>query len=125
VNTFNLIVLPSLIGIGVDNAVHIWHRYREEGPGSLELVLRRTGAAAALASVTTAVGFGSSLLSHHVGLRTMGWLAILGIACTFVSATLFFPALLSLLERRRGGPLGRSTARSRRSIGHQGSGSGG
>ncbi len=125
VNMFNLIVLPSLIGIGVDNAVHIWHRYREEGPGSLELVLRRTGAAAALASVTTAVGFGSSLLSHHVGLRTMGWLAILGIACTFVSATLFFPALLSLLERRRGGPLGRSTARSRRSIGHQGSGSGG
>jgi uncharacterized protein len=98
INMFNLIVLPSLIGIGIDNAVHIFHRYREEGVGSLALVVRRTGAAAALASLTTAVGFGSSLVSHHVGLRSMGWLAILGIACTFVAATLFFPAFLSLRE---------------------------
>jgi predicted RND superfamily exporter protein len=99
INMFNLIVLPSLIGIGIDNAVHIFHRYREEGTGSLALVVRRTGMAAFLASVTTAVGFGSSLVSHHQGLRTMGWLAILGIACTFVAATLFFPAFLSLRER--------------------------
>jgi len=99
INMFNLIVLPSLIGIGIDNAVHIFHRYREEGPGSLALVVRHTGLAALLASLTTAVGFGSSLVSHHVGLRTMGWLAILGIACTFVAATLFFPAFLSLRER--------------------------
>ena len=99
INMFNLIVLPSLIGIGIDNAVHIFHRYREEGAGSLALVVRHTGMAALLASLTTAVGFGSSLFSHHVGLRTMGWLAILGIACTFVAATLFFPALLSLRER--------------------------
>ncbi len=99
INMFNLIVLPSLIGIGIDNAVHIFHRYREEGPGSLALVVRRTGVAALLASLTTAAGFGSSLASHHVGLRTMGMLAILGIACTFVAATLFFPAFLSLRER--------------------------
>ena len=98
INMFNLIVLPSLIGIGIDNAVHIFHRYREEGTGSLALVVRRTGVAAFLASVTTAVGFGSSLVSHHVGLRTMGWVAILGIGCTFVTATLFFPAFLSLRE---------------------------
>jgi len=99
INMFNLIVLPSLIGIGIDNAVHIFHRYREEGTGSLALVVRRTGVAALLASMTTAVGFGSSLVSHHVGLRSMGWLAIIGIACTFVAATLFFPAFLALRER--------------------------
>lgn len=99
INMFNLIVLPSLIGIGIDNAVHIFHRYREEGAGSLALVVRQTGLAALLASLTTAVGFGASLVSHHVGLRSMGWLAILGIACTFVAATLFFPAFLALRER--------------------------
>jgi predicted RND superfamily exporter protein len=97
-NMFNLIVLPSLIGIGIDNAVHIFHRYREEGPGSLAKVVRSTGVAALLASLTTAAGFGSSLVSHHVGLRSMGWLAILGIGSTFVAATLFFPAFLSLRE---------------------------
>lgn len=108
INMFNLIVLPSLIGIGIDNAVHIFHRYREEGTGSLALVVRRTGVAALLASLTTAVGFGSSLVSHHVGLRSMGWLAILGIGCTFVAATLFFPAFLALRERSILGTHGRA-----------------
>ncbi|MFH1462902.1 MAG: MMPL family transporter [Pseudomonadota bacterium] len=97
-NMFNLIVVPSLIGMGIDNAVHVWHRYRQEGPGSLRLVVRRTGIAALLCSLTTAVGFGSALIAHHLGLRSMGWLAILGLSTTFVSATLFFPALLSLGE---------------------------
>ena len=37
-NLFNIIVIPSVIGIGVDNGVHIYHRYREEGQGSLYFV---------------------------------------------------------------------------------------
>ena len=98
-NMFNVIVLPSVVGIGIDNAVHIYHRYQDEGPGSLLLVVRRTGVAALLASLTTAVGFGSSLVSHHLGLQSLGMLAILGICATFLSAVVFFPCLLSLLER--------------------------
>jgi predicted RND superfamily exporter protein len=99
INMFNLIVIPSVIGIGIDNALHIYHRYLERGPGSLRFVLRHTGAAALLASLTTGVGFGSSLVSHHLGLRCLGTLAIIGISFTLISATVFFPALLALLER--------------------------
>ena len=99
INMFNMIVLPSIIGIGVDNAVHIYHRYKVEGEGSLRLVLRTTGMAAFLASVTTGIGFGSNLVSHNVGLQTLGLLAIIGISATFVSATIFFPCFLSLLEK--------------------------
>ncbi len=102
INMFNIIVIPSVIGIGIDNAVHVYHRYRVEGPGSVDLVVRRTGVAAGLASLTTAVGFGSSLVCHGAGLRSMGSLAIIGIACTFVAATVFFPCLLVLLEGRKG-----------------------
>jgi len=101
-NMFNLIVLPSVIGIGVDNAIHIFHRYKAEGPGSVVTVVRTTGMAALLASLTTAVGFGSALVSHHVGLQSMGILAIIGISSTFVASTLFFACLLSLLERWQG-----------------------
>jgi predicted RND superfamily exporter protein len=99
-NLFNLVVLPSIIGIGVDNAIHIYHRYRREGRGSVMLVVRYTGAAALLASLTTAVGFGSSMIAHSPGLRSLGSLAVIGIASTFASAVLFFPSVLSLLERR-------------------------
>lgn len=101
-NMFNLIVIPSVIGIGIDNAVHIFHRYKTEGEGSVLLVLRTTGTAALLASVTTGIGFGSSLISHHLGLKSLGTLAVIGISATFVASTVFFPCLLSLLERRKG-----------------------
>jgi hypothetical protein len=100
-NMFNLIVVPSLIGIGIDNAVHIYHRYKEEGPGSLTMVVRTTGMAALLASLTTAVGFGSSLISHHLGLKSLGTLAVIGIGATFLASTVFFPCVLSLLEKRK------------------------
>ena len=98
-NMFNIIVIPSVIGIGIDNVIHIYHRYKHDGPGSVGLVMRTTGIAALLASATTAIGFGSSLVSHNVGLQTMGTLAIVGISMTFLAATVFFPCFLLLLER--------------------------
>ena len=102
INLFNVIAVPSIIGIGIDNSVHIYHRYRREGLGSVIFVLRRTGFAALLASLTTAVGFGSSLISHHAGLRSLGMVAIIGIGATLIAAVVFFPSVLVLIERLRG-----------------------
>jgi preprotein translocase subunit SecF len=103
-NMYNMVVLPSLIGIGIDNAVHIYHRYRAEGKGSVPLVVNRTGFAAMLASATTACGFGAVFISPNLGLRSFSTLAVLGIATLFLSTVLFFPSLLTLLERRKGTP---------------------
>ena len=103
-NFFNIIIIPTAVGIGIDDAVHIYHRYRAEGRGSALLVIRRTGMAALVASITTAVGFGSILVSDHPGLRSMGILAVTGIACLLASAVIFFPCLLALLERGTGTP---------------------
>jgi len=100
-NLFNIIMVPSIIGIGIDNSVHIYHRYRLEGEGSVLKVLRLTGMGTFLASLTTALGFGSALVSHHLGLRTMGMMAVSGIGATFVTATIFFPCLLVLIEKAR------------------------
>ena len=98
INMFNMIVFPSVIGIGIDNAVHILHRYRQEGPGSIIFVLKNTGMAALLASSTTAIGFGSSIIAHNLGLKSMGIMAIIGIGTTFFAAVLFMPALLTIIE---------------------------
>ncbi len=100
VNMFNLVVIPSVIGIGIDASVHIYHRYRSEGLGSLPVVLRTTGVAVFLASTTTAIGFGSALVCHQRGLQSLGTLAIAGIGATFIAAVLYFPALLAILENR-------------------------
>ncbi|WNG17409.1 RND family transporter [Cystobacter fuscus] len=101
-NFINAVVLPNLLAIAVDNSVHLFHRYEEEGPGSLGHVVRHTGLAAVVATLSNAAGYGALLISHHAGLRSIGQIALLGVMCTFLGTTVFFPALLALLERHKG-----------------------
>jgi hypothetical protein len=101
-NFINCVVLPNVLVIAVDNAVHLWHRYEEEGPGSLGRVLRHTGLAAVVATIANAAGYASLLIAHHAGLRSIGYLAAFGVFCTFMGTTVFFPAMMALIERARG-----------------------
>ncbi|MFH1132775.1 MAG: MMPL family transporter, partial [Pseudomonadota bacterium] len=80
--------------------VHIQHRYIQEGPGSISRVVATTGSAAFLASATTAFGFGAAITARHFGIQSLGVLSIVGLGCTFVASTVFFPALLRLLEKK-------------------------
>ncbi|MCC6334163.1 MAG: MMPL family transporter [Myxococcales bacterium] len=100
-NFLNVVVLPNLLAIAVDNSVHLFHRYREEGPGSLGHIMRTTGFAAVVATLSNAAGYGAMLIAHHEGLRSVGVLAVLGVTCTFLGTTIFFPALLAMIERWR------------------------
>ena len=100
-NFYNLIVLPAVLGIGNDAGVHIVHRYREHGAGSIMKVLRTTGEHITVGALTTMIGFGGPLLSFHPGLRSIGELAVIGIGATLIAAIAFLPALVDMLERRR------------------------
>jgi preprotein translocase subunit SecF len=97
-NLFNLIALPLLVGMGQDDSLHLIHRYREEGPGSLRFVLRETGGAVFLTTVTTVIGFSSMLFVSHQGLRSLGWTAVLGMTLCLVSSVLVVPAGLRVQE---------------------------
>ena len=97
---YNLVVLPSVLGIGNDCGVHLVHRYREEGRGSLRTVLRSTGEHVSMAALTTMLGFAGLLFSFHPGLRSIGLLALIGIGMTLLAALTFLPALLQWLEDR-------------------------
>lgn len=101
-NFYNLVVLPTVLGIGDDSGIHIVHRYLEEGRGSLGRVLRSTGEHVGVSALTTMIGFGGWLLSMHPGLRSIGQLAVIGIGLTLLAALLFLPALLQWFEGRGG-----------------------
>ena len=97
---FNMVVVPTVIGIGIDNAIHIFHRYREEGRMSLRYVLRTTGGAAAITTVTTMLGFAGMLTASNQGLVSLAVLACVGIGACLVTSLTVLPATLQLLERR-------------------------
>ena len=63
-------------------------------------MVRTTGVAAVVATLSNAAGYGALLTARHPGLKSIGELALLGVACAFLGTTVLFPAVLALLERR-------------------------
>lgn len=98
-NFLNVVVLPNLLAIAVDNSVHVFHRYKEDGMGSLPRIMRHTGVTAVVATASNAAGYASMLIARHAGLRSVGLLAMVGVLCTFLGTTILFPALIELRER--------------------------
>ncbi|MEX2601438.1 MAG: MMPL family transporter, partial [Balneolaceae bacterium] len=99
-NFYNLVVLPAILGIGCDNGVHIAHRYRSEGKESVWNVLSSTGQHISIGSLTTMMGFAGLLFTNHPGLRSIGVMAVVGIGMTLLTALIFLPAMIQLLEER-------------------------
>lgn len=100
-NFYNVVVFPSIVGIGVDNGVHLFHRYLEEGRGSLPFVVRRTGWAIAMTTMTTIVGYSGLILARHPGLQSIGFLAVIGIGMAFVAAVVLLPSIIQAMESRK------------------------
>ena len=100
-NFFNFVALPITFGIGVDYGVNIYQRYLQEGPGSMEKVLRRTGLAVFLCSLTTIIGYFTLIIADSNALVSLGGLAILGEFTCISSAMIALPALVAFIERRK------------------------
>jgi predicted RND superfamily exporter protein len=124
IGNFNEIlqILPILlIGLGVDYAIHLASRYREElgagvsVPDSAVNATRTVGIALVLATVTTSVGFLTNVVNPVTALRDFGVLAAVGISSAFILMLTVVPAIRVLLDGRaeRAGHL------ERQAFGHQ------
>ncbi|GAB4310939.1 MAG: MMPL family transporter [Candidatus Sumerlaeia bacterium] len=97
-NFINVIVIPMIIGIGVDNGVHLLERWLHERRNRLVYAIRYTGRALIITSLTTICGFGSLVLADFRAIREVGLLCLLGVLSTLVAALFVLPAALTLLE---------------------------
>lgn len=98
-NPIAVIALPVVLGIAVDDGIHLVHRFLAE-QGDLERSLRGTGRSVVLTSLTTAVAFGSLALAQHRGLASFGLIASLGVAIALGISILVLPRALTLMRNR-------------------------
>jgi hypothetical protein len=98
-NPANMIVLPLILGIGVDHGVHLVHLWRQQR-GRFALGDATTVAVLLTASTTTA-SFGALILARHQGLQSLGQTLTLGVTTCLAASIVFFPALLAWLTRNR------------------------
>ena len=93
-----------IIGLGIDYAVHIIHRFREEGRRDPELKLRRTlssvGVPITVGAATTVGVFGVLSLSRMPAMARFGQLTAMVILFAYGVALVALPAILVLIERR-------------------------
>jgi predicted RND superfamily exporter protein len=99
-NQISIMMVPLVVGIGIDDGIHILHRYKEEGTGSVEMVIQNTGKAIFLTTATTCLAFSSFTIAEHPGMRAFAQVPVLGLILCFLAAVIFLPALISLLLDR-------------------------
>ena len=91
-NFANVIVLPLLLGIGVDSAIHLVHRRRVDPTGAL--LDTSTARAVVFSALTTICSFGSLMLSVHHGTATMGQMLTIGVGFTVLCTLVVLPAIM-------------------------------
>ena len=96
----NVTALPMIVGIGIDDGVHMIHRYRKEGFHESRTVLLSTGKAILLTTLTTMLGFGAMLGASYRGLVSLSALLIFGVVACFLTTVLFLPPLFRLMRQR-------------------------
>jgi low affinity Fe/Cu permease len=98
VTFLNFIALPITFGIGAEYALNVLTRYREDR--NIVQAVLSTGAAVALCSWTTIIGYGSLLAARNQALNGFGWMAILGEISCLMAAIIALPAALLWWRRR-------------------------
>jgi predicted RND superfamily exporter protein len=95
----NVIVLPMLLGMGIDSGVHLVHRHRTH-PEERDVLATSTARAIWLSAITTILTFGSLAFASHRGMASLGRMLTLGVAATLVCYVVVLPAVLEWDDRR-------------------------
>ncbi|MDQ6981549.1 MAG: MMPL family transporter [Mariprofundus sp.] len=101
-NFANVIALPLLLGIGVDNGIHMVQRFRhmqsDQRPRQQsvhhEILRTSTSKAVVLSALTTICSFGALAFSPHQGTADMGQLLTLGVIIILICTLVVLPAFL-------------------------------
>jgi uncharacterized protein len=99
-NPANMIAFPLILGVGVDNGVHVLHDWimrRREGRHTISYAI---GRGVLVKAMTTMIGFGTLMISTERGLAGLGLILTVGVGCSMLTALVLLPAVLHLRGRR-------------------------
>ncbi|MCK5534712.1 MMPL family transporter [bacterium] len=97
----NVMGLPMIVGIGIDDGVHIMHRWKVEGKGAINKIFASTGKAIFITSLTTMLAFGSLMFSIWRGFASLGAAMFIGVGACFLTTVIILSAIMGLVEHRK------------------------
>lgn len=105
-NSYTAIFGAVLVGLGIDFAIHLYSRYREERGNSAcleDAIVRawdQTGPPCAAAGITSVGGFMGLLLAQFKGFSQLGVLLAFGVSACLVSVLMLMPVLIAWREKQ-------------------------
>ena len=96
VNIVNLMAFPLILGIGIDDGVHLYHRYLVEQ--STRRAFASTGKAILTTTLTTVMAMLTLGFSPHRGMVSFGWVASVGIGLCLILNVLILPGLIRTFD---------------------------
>jgi predicted RND superfamily exporter protein len=103
-NFMNLIGVPIILGIGIDDGVHVLQRWKETTGSGVERIresYKFVGRAILMTSLTTMIGFGSLGFYALKAIATFGIFLFFGVGFCFVATITALPAMIGLVQERR------------------------
>ena len=95
-NFANIIIVPLLLGIGVDAGIHVIARVREIRGVNIHILETSTARAVLFSSLTTIMSFGTLSFMHHAGTASMGKLLTISVMAMIFATLFLLPAYLEL-----------------------------
>jgi hopanoid biosynthesis associated RND transporter like protein HpnN len=99
-NSANIIVLPLILGVGIDSAIYIINRYRQGDETPARVATSSAGIGVFLNALTILFSFGALMVAHHQGVFSIGVVMSLGMVASVAVFMLFLPALLEIWGKR-------------------------
>ena len=115
-NPANMIVLPLVLGIGIDYGIHLIHDFRNRRYKRYT-ISASTATSILITSLTTIIGFGSMMIASHRGLQSLGRVLVIGITCCLCTSLVVLPAVLTLwTQGEKDEPIQRASASKRKRL---------
>ena len=89
-------VLPLVIGLGVDDGIHVVKRMQEDDKPAPDIAAISVGRAITMTTITTCSSFAVTLFANHTGLESMGKIMLLGLPICLITSVMIIPALATL-----------------------------
>ncbi|MGK7294958.1 MAG: MMPL family transporter [Candidatus Wenzhouxiangella sp. M2_3B_020] len=93
-NFANVVALPLLLGVAVDNGIHLVARHRAGLLPDGNVLKTATARAIVVGAMITAGGFGNLAFSPHSGTASLGMILAIGLTLMVVATLVFLPAML-------------------------------
>ncbi|MDD1622139.1 MAG: MMPL family transporter [Methylococcaceae bacterium] len=99
INFANIIALPLLLGLGVDNGIHMVEKLHHSLSEKQNIYQSSTARAIFYGALTTTSSFAGLAFSPHEGIASMGLIITMGIFWIMVCTFIILPALSKLVLR--------------------------